>query len=98
MPRKERYLRHLRENPNRSVYFVSAADKLDNARATLAEWLEGVPVWNRFKVGRDKTLWLYDELIATYEAGPRDKRREPIVRELKEVVAKLKIGAKGAPK
>jgi (p)ppGpp synthase/HD superfamily hydrolase len=95
-PRKERYLRHLRENPDQSVYLVSAADKLDNARATLAEWLEGVPVWNRFKVGREQTLWLYDELIAIYEAGPPDKRRAPIVRELKETVVKLKTDANQA--
>jgi (p)ppGpp synthase/HD superfamily hydrolase len=93
-PRKERYLRHLRQKPDQSVCLVSAADKLDNARATLADWLEGVPVWNRFKVGREETLWLYDELVVTYEAGPPDSRRNPIVRELKEVVAKLKIGAK----
>ncbi len=82
-PRKERYLRHLRENPDQSVYLVSAADKLDNARATLADWLEGVQVWNRFKVGREETLWLYDELVVTYEAGPPDKRRQPIVREIR---------------
>lgn len=93
-PRKERYLRHLRENPDQSVYLVSAADKLDNARATLADLLAGVPVWSRFKVGREETLWLYDELVVTYDAGPPDKRRLPIVRELREIVVKLKTGAK----
>lgn len=51
--RKSRYLEHLRAIRDSSVYLVSAADKLDNARATLNDLRsQGDTVWERFNGGR----------------------------------------------
>ncbi len=55
--RKERYLAHLAEADPRAVR-LSLADKLHNARCTLADVrLLGADTWARFKGGRDGTLW-----------------------------------------
>jgi len=87
--RKERYIEALRQSKNVSVYLVSAADKLHNARSTALDYaLEGERVWERFnpQAGRDGTLWYYRQLIAAYEFRAPDRRRAPIVRELKSIV------------
>ncbi len=91
--RKARYLRHLRAIRDKSAYLVSAADKLDNARATLNDLLsDGESIWERFKGRREGTLRLYDSLVNAYDAGPPDRRRDPVVRELKELIGRLKAG------
>jgi GTP pyrophosphokinase len=71
-PRKEAYIRHLREEADASVRLVSAADKLHNARSILSELLaEGDVVFDRFKGGKQGTLWFYRELAeALKETGP----------------------------
>jgi GTP pyrophosphokinase len=71
-PRKEAYIRHLREEADASVRLVSAADKLHNARSILSELLaEGDVVFDRFKGGKQGTLWYYRELAeALKETGP----------------------------
>ncbi len=89
-PRKERYHQHLRASRDPSVHLVSAADKLHNARATLADTFSAKDsVWGRFSGGREGTLWNYAGLIAIYAAGPRDRRRDSILRQLKAVVEQL---------
>ncbi|MEO6835695.1 MAG: HD domain-containing protein, partial [Candidatus Tumulicola sp.] len=89
--RKSAYHDHLRESRDASVYLVSAADKLHNARATLADHAAiGRKIWARFNGGRDGTLWNYDRLLGIYATGPRDARRDPIVRELRRTVEQLK--------
>jgi len=66
--RKEKYLAHLRNAPP-SVRLVSLADKLHNARSVLADYREmGDQVWERFKGGREGTLWYYHELKDIFEA------------------------------
>ena len=89
-PRKERYHQRLRASRDPSAYLVSAADKLHNASATLADSFAAKgAVWGRFNGGRDGTRWNYAELIAIYGAGPRDVRRDSILRQLKLVVEQL---------
>ncbi|HEY1656690.1 MAG TPA: HD domain-containing protein [Candidatus Tumulicola sp.] len=89
--RKQDYHRHLRETLDRSVYLVSAADKLHNARATLEDLVtHGDGVWDRFEAERGDTIWNYDELLGIYRAGPPDERRAPIVRQLEAVVERLR--------
>lgn len=89
--RKVAYLEHLRTCGDTSVYLVSAADKLHNARATLADFLaDGPSVWKRFNAGRDATLENYEALIALYMQGPPDVRRDRLVRELASVIAQLR--------
>jgi len=88
--RKEAYIKRLREEPDESegTLLVSAADKLNNARAILEDYREvGAEVWKRFKRGRDQQLWYFDELIKVYEERCRNWR---IVEELKRMVAELR--------
>jgi GTP pyrophosphokinase len=83
--RKERYLAHL---PRASVdgRLVSAADKLHNARAILADYrLAGDAVWERFKGGRDGTLWYYRSLVDTFRALGTDRVVEELARTVDEL-------------
>lgn len=84
-PRKEAYLAHL-ETASASVLLVSAADKLHNARAILADHRTiGPAIWDRFKGGRAGTLWYYRALADTFT------RRRPgrLAAELADVVSEL---------
>ena len=67
-PRKEAYLAGLAKKP-RHVLLVSAADKLDNARAINADLrVHGQKLWKRFS-GGDQSLWYYDALANAYAAA-----------------------------
>jgi len=84
--RKRAYIARLRHEPQ-SVLLVSAADKLHNARAVLADYrVMGDLLWNRFTGGKEGTLWYYRELVKAYrEAGAPAALTE----ELDRVVAEL---------
>ncbi|HZW04067.1 MAG TPA: HD domain-containing protein [Anaerolineaceae bacterium] len=84
-PRKEAYLDHLRTAPP-PVLLVSAADKLHNARAVLADYRHlGEALWDRFNGGRDGTLWYYRELANVFaQTGP-----DALAAELDRVVGEL---------
>jgi (p)ppGpp synthase/HD superfamily hydrolase len=84
--RKKKYLRHLRK-ANSSVRLVSAADKLYNARETLADFqTHRHSLWSRFKGGKEETLWYYESVAKILAAkGPKD-----LVEELKSVVTELR--------
>lgn len=86
-PRKAAYQAALRSYDDMRVLLVSAADKLDNARATLRDVREqGESAWERFSVGRSEQMWNYDELLTIYA----EKLGEvPIVAELRRVLAEL---------
>src|SRR2546421_271044 len=46
---------------------VSASDKLDNARAILADLRkDGDDVWSRFMGGKEGTLWYYRSLVTAF--------------------------------
>jgi (p)ppGpp synthase/HD superfamily hydrolase len=67
--RKERYIAHLRAEPEPDTLLVSAADKLHNLssiRLDLAEY--GMSVFDRFSATPEDTLWYYRELIAIFAA------------------------------
>jgi (p)ppGpp synthase/HD superfamily hydrolase len=68
--RKELYIEHIR-TARPEVLRVSAADKLHNARAILADFRRhGDALWPRFSGAREGTLWYYRTLITAYrEAG-----------------------------
>ncbi len=64
--RKAAYLTRL-ETEGEEVLLVSVADKLHNARATLADRrAEGSSVWDRFNVGVDEQRWYYTALCAVF--------------------------------
>lgn len=59
--RKDKYLEHLR-TANADALMVSAADKLHNARAILADYRElGEGLWSRFSAPKDDQLWFCEE-------------------------------------
>jgi (p)ppGpp synthase/HD superfamily hydrolase len=83
--RKVVYLKHLRTAPA-SVCLVSAADKLNNARAILADYRTcGEKLWKRFNGGREGTFWYYRALVNIFKKkGPRR-----MADELERVVTEL---------
>ena len=89
-PRKEEYLAHLSEVSPASR-LVSVADKLHNVRAILADYrVVGEAVWERFKGGKEGTLWYYRALVERFmDLGPRDLADElaRAVQELESAVA-----------
>ncbi|MHB2020217.1 MAG: HD domain-containing protein [Candidatus Xenobia bacterium] len=61
--RKARYLAHLRTAPP-SVVRVSLADKVHNARSVAMDLRRhGLSVFDRFKGGREGTLWYYRAVL-----------------------------------
>lgn len=83
--RKEAYLSHLGSAPT-SVQLVSAADKLHNARAILADYrLLGDALWERFNSSKDENLWYYGSLVQVFTAAGSS----PLIDELARVVAEL---------
>jgi len=83
--RKEAYIAHLRDAPA-SVRLVSAADKLHNARAILADYRSvGESLWKRFHGGKTGTLWYYRTLVDVLQkTGPA-----PLFEELERVVSEI---------
>lgn len=83
--RKLAYVAHIAEASS-SVRLVSAADKLHNARAILADYRQhGEVLWDRFTGGRDGTLWYYRALVDAFRAAGES----PLVVELAAVVAEI---------
>ena len=80
--RKERYIEHLGSTPA-SVRLVSAADKLHNARAILADLRAiGDELWDRFTGGKQGTLWYYRAVTETLKEAGTNR----VVAELDRVV------------
>lgn len=94
--RKRAYITHLAD-ASESVRLVSAADKLHNARAILADLrTSGEGLWGRFTRGRTGTLWYYRELVKTFRASGTNA----VVEELDRVVGEIETlagQAKGSP-
>ena len=68
--RKEAYIAAIEHEP-RSVLLVSAADKLYNARAIVADLRAiGDAVWKRFNASKDEILWYYGALVDAFMANP----------------------------
>ncbi len=83
--RKEDYIAHLPQ-ASTSVRLVSQADKLHNARSILSDYrLSGESTWNRFKGGKEGTLWYYRSLVETF----RRIETTPLVEELDRVVTEI---------
>ena len=69
-----------------SVQRVVLADKLHNARSTLVEYGQrGDQVWQKFRGGREGTLWFYQQFIQTQSL----RSDTPLLEELKQVIAAL---------
>ena len=83
--RKEAYIAHI-AGASPSVRLVSAADKLHNTRAILADYRHlGEALWCRFNGKRDGTLWYYRALADAFRAV----EFTPFTEELDRTVAEL---------
>jgi GTP pyrophosphokinase len=83
--RKAAYIAHVR-SASPSVRLVSACDKLDNARAILADYrVLGEALWKRFHGGKEGTLWYYRELLEAF----RQAGNSPLIEELGLVVSEI---------
>ncbi|MBZ5515388.1 MAG: HD domain-containing protein [Acidobacteriia bacterium] len=90
--RKQAYLAHI-SAASPSVQLISASDKLDNARAILADYRSlGESLWTRFHGGRDGTLWYYRSLVEAF----RKAGSNALVEELDRVVRQIEDLAGGS--
>lgn len=65
---------------------VGLADKIHNARSIVADYRQiGETIWQRFRGGRDGTLWYYQSLVAAF----RSHDNSPLVEELARTVVDL---------
>lgn len=86
-PRKEAYLTALRDKPA-EVKLIAAADRIHNLRSMTRDYRgTGESLWDRFKGGRDGTLWFYD---ATLEALS-DGWDHPVLDEYREALGNLRL-------
>ena len=64
--RKEAYLAHLADTPEEAL-LVSGCDKLHNLQSIHLDLKEiGPAVFDRFKAGREGTLWYYNQLVEIF--------------------------------
>jgi (p)ppGpp synthase/HD superfamily hydrolase len=82
--RKEAYLAHLPQASN-EVRRVSLADKLHNSRSIVADLQTGEAVWERFKGGKEGTLWYYRSLLDVF----RQTDTSPMVDQLAWAVERM---------
>jgi (p)ppGpp synthase/HD superfamily hydrolase len=83
-PRKEAYIAALPSKGPRSL-LVSAADKLDNARAIVADLrADGPGTLDRFN-GKRATVWYFQELVRVF----RERNLGPIASELDAAVREM---------
>jgi (p)ppGpp synthase/HD superfamily hydrolase len=88
LPWKERklvYIAHIAE-ASPSVRLVSTADKLHNAMSILKDYQAiGETLWERFKGGKEGTLWYYRSLVTVFE----ESGSTSLVEKLDQVVTAL---------
>jgi (p)ppGpp synthase/HD superfamily hydrolase len=91
--RKEAFIDRMRAAPP-DVLRVACADKLHNARSTLADLrLEGARAWEKFGAGRDEQLWYYGSLSELFS----ERMPGPLSSELARTVAEIRNAAVAAP-
>lgn len=94
--RKARYLRHL-HTVDPDTLLVSLSDKVHNARSILRDLRKheiGPLVWERFNQPKDRTLWYYGQLAATFmDLVPENEDAGQLARELRDIVEALKTSA-----
>jgi len=87
--RKFRYLKRVR-NEDAETRFVSAADKLYNARAVLRDLrYNGDSVFDRFSAPKAKIIWYYRSLVNQFRAGGVTHLLKPLLDDLDRVVLEV---------
>jgi (p)ppGpp synthase/HD superfamily hydrolase len=88
--RKKAYLEKMKGSPDGTI-LVSLADKVHNARSILSDLLDsGEEVWDKFKGGKEGTLWYYQSLVDIFQASPYPR----LTAELKDLVDEIMVIAK----
>lgn len=83
--RKQAYINSI-PHLSSSGRLVGLADKIHNARSIVADYRQlGEAIWQRFKGGRDGTLWYYQSVVAAF----RSHDNSPLVEELARAVVDL---------
>jgi (p)ppGpp synthase/HD superfamily hydrolase len=83
--RKQAYINSI-PHLSSSGRLVGLADKIHNARSIVADYRQlGEAIWQRFKGGRDGTLWYYQSVVAAF----RSHDNSPLVEELARTVVDL---------
>ncbi|MEG4203220.1 HD domain-containing protein [Microcoleus sp. Pol7_A1] len=89
--RKQAYIDRI-STASASVRLVSAADKLYNVRSILKDSRQlGDVVWERFKGGKEGSLWYYRSLVEAF----RKAELTPIVEELDRTVLEFQQFSEG---
>lgn len=88
--RKDAYLAHLETEPDAGILRVSLADKVNNARAVLADYrVLGEPFWERFNRDAD-TPWYYRRLADIFSARlPRSALTADLVEAVGDLEAEI---------
>jgi len=88
--RKEAYLVHVRSADPRLLR-ITIADKVDNARAILADYQRlGDRLWERFNAGKKEQLWYYKSCVNAYESAGC---QGPLLEELRRLVNQIRTQA-----
>lgn len=90
-PWKERKLNHLEKMrfASKEVQRVALADKIHNARSIVADLeQEGEKVWQKFKGGKEGTLWYYRSFLEIYQ----QQGSNYLTQELARLIAQLENG------
>ncbi len=88
-PRKLRYMRRVRHE-DAETRFVSAADKLYNARAVLRDVRQsGDSAFAPFSAPKAKVLWYYRSLVREFRAGGVTHLLKPLLDDYDRVVTEL---------
>ena len=91
--RKEAYLLHARTTTP-SMLRVTIADKVDHARAILADYQRlGEDLWKRFNAGKEDQLWYYGSSVLAYETAGY---QGPLLQELRRLVSLIRTQAGNA--
>lgn len=89
--RKQQYIDNL-HGACASIRRVSLADKLHNARSILRDLSKnGESTWERFKGGKEGTLWYYQSLLGLFLKTDADSW---MVQELNRIVKQLSVNNK----
>lgn len=84
--RKQQYIDKL-YHASASVRRVALADKLHNARSILKDLsIEGEATWNKFKGGKEGTIWYYQNLLKVFLQTDSNSW---LVKELNKVVSQF---------
>ncbi|MBW4606010.1 MAG: HD domain-containing protein [Hassallia sp. WJT32-NPBG1] len=85
--RKEAYIAHI-FTASPSVLLVSGADKLYNAQSICKDYrVLGESLWQRFKGGKEGTLWYYRSLVDAFHKT----RSIPMIEELERLVSEIEV-------